>query len=64
MTQVNKIPATKPDVYEACRAGAISEEEARNFFKSDWEDVCQLYRVENILDSQPDPEVDSSDLFR
>lgn len=64
MTQASKIPNTKPEVYEALRAGDITEEEARRFFGSEWDDVHQLSNVEAILRSQPEPDVDDSELYR
>lgn len=64
MTQATKIPNTKPEVYEAFRAGDITEEEAREFFGSEWDDVRQLAKVEGILRSQPEPEVDTNEIYR
>lgn len=55
---------TEPEVYEAYRSGEISVEEAREFFGSDWEDIRQLSRVEDILRSQPEPDVDDEELYR
>lgn len=64
MTQATKIPNTKPEVYKAFRAGNITEEDAREFFGSEWDDVQQLSNVEDILRSQPEPEVDKSEIYR
>lgn len=64
MVQATRTPTTKPEVYEALRAGEITKEEAREFFGGEWEDVEQLKRVEDILRTQPEPEVDDSELYR
>jgi hypothetical protein len=50
-------------VYEAYCNGEITESAAKEFFGDEWEDVCQLERVESILSTQPDPDTDSDDLF-
>ncbi|MFC7081903.1 hypothetical protein [Halorussus caseinilyticus] len=64
MTQTTELPDTKPEVYDALRAGDITEEEARRFFGSEWDDVRQLSNVEDVLRSQPEPEVESDELYR
>lgn len=61
--QLTDVPNTKPGVYDAWRDGAISNEQAQNFFGPEWGDVLQLADVENILASQPEVETDESDLF-
>lgn len=59
------IPSSDPrQVFDAYREGRISEERARRYFGDEWEDVQQLDRVEDILESQPEPEIDNSELFR
>ena len=63
MTQMSKVRNTKPDVYDAWRNGDISDDKARAFFGLEWNEVRQLSEVENILSSQPEPEVEDSELF-
>jgi len=63
MSQATTPPTTKPEAYNAYRNGNLTESEAREFFGDEWEDVLQLEQVESILDSQPDPDTDSEDLF-
>lgn len=63
MSRTTTSPTTKSEAYDAYRNGNLTEAEAREFFGDEWEDVLQLGRVENILDSQPEPDTDHDDLF-
>jgi hypothetical protein len=63
MSHTTNHSTPKPEVYEAYCNGEITESAAKEFFGDEWEDVCQLERVESILSTQPDPDTDSDDLF-
>lgn len=64
MPETTQSPNTKLEAYEALRAGDITREEARELLGNDWEDIGKLERVESILNSQPEPDVDSNELYR
>lgn len=64
MSQTTKSPDTLPEAYEALRTGDISRKDARQLFGDEWEDVRQLERVDDIINTQPEPDVDSSELYR
>ncbi len=64
MSQASTSPNGPREVFNAYREGQISEERAKCYFGEDWEEVKQLDRVENILENQPESDVDDSELFR
>lgn len=64
MANVTSSSKTKPEAYEALRSGDLSAVEAEQFFGEEWEDVRQLSTVEDILSAQPEPDIDTNDLYR
>lgn len=64
MSQASTFPSDPREVFDAYREGKISEERARCYFGDEWDDVQQLDRVEDILENQPEPDIDDSELFR
>jgi len=64
MANATSSSKTEPEVYEAFRSGELSAAEAEQFFGEEWQDAHQLSTVEDILSAQPEPDVDTSDLYR
>lgn len=64
MSEPSTSSMSKRQAYEAYRDGELSEEQAREFFGEEYEDVLQLSRVEDVLDRQSEPDVEPDELHR